>query len=44
MTTSTSSPSFRLDRRGQELRFREGQGTARIRIKTLNGDVNLCRK
>ena len=29
---------------GQELRFREGQGTARIRIKTLNGDVNLCRK
>ncbi|MFO1407995.1 MAG: DUF4097 family beta strand repeat-containing protein [Steroidobacteraceae bacterium] len=29
---------------GQELRFREGQGSARIRIKTLNGDVNLCRK
>jgi DUF4097 and DUF4098 domain-containing protein YvlB len=29
---------------GQELRFREGQGTARIRVKTLNGDVNLCRK
>ena len=29
---------------GQELRFREGQGMARIRIKTLNGDVSLCRK
>ena len=29
---------------GQELRFREGQGAARIRVKTLNGDINLCRK
>jgi DUF4097 and DUF4098 domain-containing protein YvlB len=29
---------------GKELRFREGQGLARIRIKTLNGDVNVCRK
>jgi len=29
---------------GEELRFREGQGMARIRIKTLNGDVDLCRK
>jgi len=29
---------------GRELRFREGAGTGRIRIKTLNGDVTLCRK
>lgn len=29
---------------GKELRFSEGQGTARIRIKTLNGDVSICRK
>lgn len=27
---------------GRELRFREGSGSARVRIKTLNGDVNLC--
>ena len=27
---------------GRELRFREGAGSARVRIKTLNGDVNLC--
>jgi len=27
---------------GRELRFREGAGTARIRIKTLNGDINVC--
>ena len=29
---------------GRELRFREGQGSARIRVKTLNGDINVCRK
>jgi len=29
---------------GKELRFREGQGMARVRIKTLNGDVTICRK
>jgi DUF4097 and DUF4098 domain-containing protein YvlB len=29
---------------GRELRFREGQGTARVRIKTLNGDVSVCNK
>jgi len=29
---------------GKELRFREGQGTGRVRIKTLNGDISVCRK
>ncbi len=29
---------------GRELRFREGQGAGRVRIKTLNGDINVCRK
>jgi DUF4097 and DUF4098 domain-containing protein YvlB len=29
---------------GSELRFREGQGTARVRIKTLNGDISICNK
>ena len=29
---------------GKELRFREGPGPARVRIKTLSGDINLCRK
>jgi DUF4097 and DUF4098 domain-containing protein YvlB len=29
---------------GRELRFREGQGTAHVRIKTMNGDINVCRK
>lgn len=29
---------------GTELRFREGDGTGRVRIKTLNGDIVLCRK
>ena len=29
---------------GRELRFTEGQGTARIRVKTRNGDIGLCRK
>jgi DUF4097 and DUF4098 domain-containing protein YvlB len=29
---------------GSELRFKEGQGTASVRIKTLNGRVSLCRK
>jgi hypothetical protein len=29
---------------GTELRFREGPGSARVRIKTLNGDINLCNR
>ena len=29
---------------GRELRFKEGSGSARVRIKTLNGDINLCSK
>jgi DUF4097 and DUF4098 domain-containing protein YvlB len=29
---------------GRELRFQEGQGGARVRIKTLNGDISVCRK
>ena len=29
---------------GVDLRFREGQGTARVRVKTLSGDVSICRK
>jgi DUF4097 and DUF4098 domain-containing protein YvlB len=29
---------------GNALRFEEGKGSARVRIKTLNGAVNLCRK
>jgi DUF4097 and DUF4098 domain-containing protein YvlB len=29
---------------GQEWRYTEGAGTARVRIKTLNGDVGVCRK
>jgi len=29
---------------GTELRFREGQGTARVRVKTLNGDISICNK
>jgi len=29
---------------GTELRFREGQGAARVRIKTLNGDISICNK
>ncbi|HEX9208504.1 MAG TPA: DUF4097 family beta strand repeat-containing protein [Steroidobacteraceae bacterium] len=29
---------------GRELRFTEGSGSARIRIKTMNGDIGLCRK
>jgi hypothetical protein len=29
---------------GSELRFREGQGAARVRIKTLNGDISICNK
>jgi len=29
---------------GTEWRHREGQGTARVRIKTLNGDINVCNK
>ena len=29
---------------GKELRFSEGKGSARIRIKSLNGDIKLCRK
>jgi hypothetical protein len=29
---------------GRELRFREGSGSGRVRIKTLNGDINVCNK
>lgn len=29
---------------GTELRFRQGTGGARVRIKTFNGDVRLCNK
>jgi DUF4097 and DUF4098 domain-containing protein YvlB len=29
---------------GREWRYREGSGTARVRIKTLNGDVGICKK
>ena len=29
---------------GTELRFREGAGTARVRIKTLNGGIAICNK
>jgi len=29
---------------GTELRFRQGAGGARVRIKTFNGDVHLCNK
>ncbi len=29
---------------GREWRHREGTGSARVRIKTLNGDVGICRK
>jgi len=27
---------------GRELRFRQGSGDARVRIKTLNGDISIC--
>jgi DUF4097 and DUF4098 domain-containing protein YvlB len=29
---------------GRELRFEQGTGGARVRIKTLNGDIGVCRK
>jgi DUF4097 and DUF4098 domain-containing protein YvlB len=29
---------------GKEWRFREGQGSAQVRIKTLSGDIDVCRK
>ena len=29
---------------GKEWQFREGQGTGRVRIKTLNGDISVCKK
>lgn len=29
---------------GNELRFKEGEGNGRVRIKTLNGGVELCKK
>jgi DUF4097 and DUF4098 domain-containing protein YvlB len=29
---------------GNELRFQEGQGTGQIRIKTLNGAVEICKR
>jgi DUF4097 and DUF4098 domain-containing protein YvlB len=28
---------------GRELRFQEGSSTARVRVKTLNGDIGVCR-
>jgi DUF4097 and DUF4098 domain-containing protein YvlB len=28
---------------GKELRFTEGKGTGRVRVKTLSGDVNVCK-
>jgi DUF4097 and DUF4098 domain-containing protein YvlB len=29
---------------GRELQFREGAGSGRVRIKTLNGDISVCNK
>jgi len=29
---------------GKEWRFAEGPGAARVRIKSMNGDINVCRK
>lgn len=29
---------------GKEWQFRDGQGTGRVRIKTLNGDISVCKK
>jgi len=29
---------------GKELRFAEGKGDARVRIRTMNGNVSVCRK
>lgn len=29
---------------GRELRFTDGKGSARVRVKTLNGDISVCRK
>jgi DUF4097 and DUF4098 domain-containing protein YvlB len=29
---------------GKELRFTEGQGAGRVRIKSMNGDIDICRK
>jgi Putative adhesin len=29
---------------GNELRFREGSGSASVRVKTLNGEVQLCKR
>lgn len=29
---------------GKELRFTEGQGAARVRIRSMNGDIDICRK
>ena len=29
---------------GRELRFQEGAGAARVRVKTLNGDIGICRE
>ena len=45
--TASAPKSSRTDEYapGRELRFREGTGsTGRVRIKTLNGDISLCRK
>jgi DUF4097 and DUF4098 domain-containing protein YvlB len=37
VTTSEYTP-------GKELRFSEGNGSSRVRIKSLNGNIRLCRK
>ena len=29
---------------GRELRFREGQGSGWVRIKTMNGDISVCKR
>jgi DUF4097 and DUF4098 domain-containing protein YvlB len=29
---------------GTELRFKEGRGAARVRVKTLNGNIDICNK
>lgn len=29
---------------GKDLRFREGQGSGWVRIKTMNGDISVCRR
>ncbi len=29
---------------GKELRFREGQGSGLVRVKTMNGDISVCKR